>query len=192
MMSTENTGRLLRLQGSPIDDLVRFEDRGTVNRRRLIVPHLASTADGGPHWRPLALKPSASFPRTSPGDPIVWPIWRFPAADLDFSLRLGWAVQASGQSPGHDFGDPVASRLARDYAAIWLEHTDADGEIRRWASDDPAAFANVAGRRNAVRYTEARRTEPNRQLAPLGRGRRDLAVVIDTLRLWETGWIRHP
>lgn len=187
MMSTENTGRLLRLQGSPIDDLVRFEDRGTEDGERRLIPQLAKTDGDAVRWGRLA--GNAAVYETSEADGLAWPVWRFPAHRFHITRRTSRAATAIGQDPGRDFGDLAASRRARDHAAIWLEHTNAAGEIRRWSSHDRAEFLNVAGWRNAIRYTEVRRTDTKRLLAPLGSGRRDLFVVIDTRRLWETGWL---
>lgn len=186
-MSAENTGRLLRLEGSPIDELVRFEDRGTVDGKRVLVAQLAKTDGDGVRWGSLA--GNTAVYGTSGADGLAWPVWRFPAHRLDITLRVSRGATAIGHNPGHDFGNPAASHRARDHAAIWLEFTDANGKIQRWSSDDPAAFWNVTSWRNAVRYTEVRRTEIRRELAPLGSGRRELAVVIDARRLWETGWL---
>ncbi len=184
-MSDETTGRLLRLQGSPIDDLVRFEDRGTVDGRRLLVLYLLTTTADGVCAGRLS-ENQVSYVQA--GDREAWPVWQFPAMWLDTEIRLSLAGTVAGRDPGHDFGTEAASERAY-HAPVALEFITPDGETRRWSADDRAEFANVSLRRNAVRYAEVQRSETKRLLTPIDDGRRELVVVINARWLWDAGWL---
>ncbi len=189
MMSTENTGGLLQLQGSPIDDLVRFEDRGVRNKRRWLVPHLASSAERGIHWRPLAVKPWASFPDASSEDGLEWPVWRFPVSHIDVGIRAAVAEGADTTQVARWFGDPIASRIASDHAAVWLEFSGRGGRVTRWSHERAAEFANATFRAPAVMRANVAPPSHRADVQVVMNPRRQVGIGIDTKRLVENDWI---
>lgn len=183
--------RILRLDGSPLDDLVRFEDAGEVRGERVLIPHLLTTTKEGPvRWCPLSVARSDySSRKEHPEDAIRWPIWRFLATKLDIGHRIMLANTRDPSQNSVSFGTEAETIVARQFASIWLEFVTPEGTLARWSTVDPAEFACVSLQRNRVRFREVRRLDMKRLFALRGRGRRDLSVVIDTRRLWEAGWL---
>ena len=72
-------GEILNLSGSPIDGLVRLEDRGTDNRgRRLLWLHTAMHILDEPwktEWNPMPEDPVYFPPKPNGPDGSRWPIW---------------------------------------------------------------------------------------------------------------------
>jgi hypothetical protein len=95
-------GEILNLSGSPIDGLVRLEDRGIDNRgRRLLWLHTArSQKKQSPStavWNPMP-QDSVHFPPKPNGpDGSRWPIWAIPLhwLDRDVIRRSGWYLDAT-------------------------------------------------------------------------------------------------
>lgn len=66
--------------GTPLDGLVRIEDRGRLGARRDLVLHLAKYGAGKPEWNPLGTK---GWPTKTGPDGLSWPVWRIPSDRLD-------------------------------------------------------------------------------------------------------------
>ena len=78
-------GEVLKLHGSPIDGLVRFEDEGTDRRgRRRISLHIGHNLHAeAPVWNPLPERYATYTSTMSPVDDGRWPIWAIPLFRLD-------------------------------------------------------------------------------------------------------------
>ncbi|MDB4628160.1 hypothetical protein OAF82_01090 [bacterium] len=78
-------GEVLKLDGSPIDGLVRFKDEGIDRRgRRRMSLHIGHNLHAeAPVWNPLPERYATYTSKMSQVDDGLWPIWTIPLYRLD-------------------------------------------------------------------------------------------------------------